>query len=233
MNSVNTSSSSAPGTANDGTASSSAAWDSVTIESIASSEETKSPGETSSGASHSCVEVLPSSLRPLQQSELREKMKAPPVTHQTCNRCGEWKPLTTFVMVRARRGGPKFRNPMCNACRVRREKNTPLNQERWAMVMELKSQPCRDCGKTFPEECMDLDHVRGKKAFAISSHWRRVSPQALALEIAKCEPVCANCHRIRTKRRGYLDNGAPIKTASLAEVPRGGLKSEPAQLTAA
>jgi hypothetical protein len=50
---------------------------------------------------------------------------------------------------------------------------------------------------------MDLDHVRGTKEFKISEavhHAYGASFERLYAEIAKCEVVCANCHRLRTDR---------------------------------
>lgn len=47
---------------------------------------------------------------------------------------------------------------------------------------------------------MEYDHVRGKKKFNIG-HYNNKSVKVLMEEIAKCELVCANCHRERTYRR--------------------------------
>lgn len=69
-------------------------------------------------------------------------------------------------------------------------------------INSKKSMPCMDCGYTFPSECMDYDHVRGEKLFGVSQmSSRSVSMQDVADEIAKCDLVCANCHRIRHKTR--------------------------------
>lgn len=68
---------------------------------------------------------------------------------------------------------------------------------RHAIIDRLKSDPCTDCGGIFPPECMDFDHVRGKKLGNISK-----LPLKLALEeLWKCELVCATCHRQRTMER--------------------------------
>lgn len=64
----------------------------------------------------------------------------------------------------------------------------------------LKAAPCTDCGGTFPPECMDFDHVRGVKVQGIAG-MIDYGPEKLAEELAKCELVCANCHRTRTKNR--------------------------------
>ena len=72
--------------------------------------------------------------------------------------------------------------------------------ERRTLVDSLKSEPCSDCRNKFPPECMDFDHVRGQKAFNVSKAvWGNLDN--LLAEIAKCDLVCANCHRIRTKKR--------------------------------
>lgn len=79
-------------------------------------------------------------------------------------------------------------------------KNRVRKQKAWGAyrnrVRELKGAPCADCGQTFPWYVMDFDHVRGEKSFAISEGV--VSLKKLEAEAAKCDVVCANCHRIRT-----------------------------------
>jgi len=53
---------------------------------------------------------------------------------------------------------------------------------------------------------MDFDHVRGDKEFTVSKAVQRAYALTLSrvrAEIAKCDVVCANCHRIRTERRRY------------------------------
>jgi|ERR1035437_1576822 hypothetical protein len=68
-----------------------------------------------------------------------------------------------------------------------------------ALLDALKDGPCTDCGGRFPPECMDWDHLRDKKFDLANANTR--SPASILAEIAKCELVCANCHRIRTKGR--------------------------------
>ena len=72
-----------------------------------------------------------------------------------------------------------------------------------AVVNEAKSRPCVDCGEEYPYWVMDLDHSRGEKSMGINAAIGRLSLQDLLVELAKCDPVCANCHRDRTYRRGY------------------------------
>ena len=68
----------------------------------------------------------------------------------------------------------------------------------------FKTGPCGDCGQTFPPECMDFDHREGEvKSFDIGKSPGR-APEVLRAEIAKCDLVCANCHRIRTRARNQF-----------------------------
>lgn len=67
-------------------------------------------------------------------------------------------------------------------------------------IDNFKRVPCADCGNIFPTVCMDFDHVRGRKLYNIanmkSQRWELVEA-----EIAKCDVICSNCHRIRTHNR--------------------------------
>jgi hypothetical protein len=67
-------------------------------------------------------------------------------------------------------------------------------------IEALKSAPCTDCGKTFAPQAMEFDHVLGEKVKSISlmhdSPWAKVQ-----IELAKCQLVCACCHRTRTNLR--------------------------------
>jgi hypothetical protein len=65
----------------------------------------------------------------------------------------------------------------------------------------FKGAPCMDCGRSFPPECMDYDHRPGVSKVANVSLLLRGSLERFRAEIAKCDLVCANCHRIRTKKR--------------------------------
>ena len=68
------------------------------------------------------------------------------------------------------------------------------------IVIEAKSVPCADCKGCYPYYVMDFDHIRGKKLKGISQ-MGTAGRSLLLAEIAKCDVVCANCHRIRTFRR--------------------------------
>jgi len=48
---------------------------------------------------------------------------------------------------------------------------------------------------------MDFDHVRGRKHKNVMELVPTLSKKKIDEEIAKCEVVCSNCHRIRTHMR--------------------------------
>lgn len=77
------------------------------------------------------------------------------------------------------------------------------NQREWRRQRrikfnELKKKPCTDCGGEFPPHVMDFDHKDGVKLGRISTMATQVSWDKLLAEIAKCDLLCANCHRIRS-----------------------------------
>ena len=58
-----------------------------------------------------------------------------------------------------------------------------------------------DCKESFPYYVMDFDHVRGRKHKNVMELIPTLSKKIIDLEIAKCEIVCSNCHRVRTHDR--------------------------------
>lgn len=69
-------------------------------------------------------------------------------------------------------------------------------------IRDLKTKtPCWDCKLNYPYYVMDFDHVRGVKHKNVSELIATLSKKKIDLEIAKCEIVCSNCHRIRTHIR--------------------------------
>jgi len=60
-----------------------------------------------------------------------------------------------------------------------------------------------DCAEIYPSCVMDFDHVRGVKRFSVGQ-MTNCPASTIETEIAKCDVVCANCHRIRTYTREIL-----------------------------
>jgi hypothetical protein len=87
------------------------------------------------------------------------------------------------------------------------EKFRTMKNERCARVRsDLQAykmeRGCTDCGYNAHPSALDFDHRPGtEKCFNIMSKGISMSSEKLWDEVAKCEVVCANCHRIRTTER--------------------------------
>jgi hypothetical protein len=81
-----------------------------------------------------------------------------------------------------------------NKERVREHKKALYDKIR-SEINRLKDGPCLDCGGTFPPCAMDFHHVRGVKKFNVGL---AKNLRQLHEEVAKCDLLCACCHRIRT-----------------------------------
>lgn len=82
-----------------------------------------------------------------------------------------------------------------------REYSKQRSRERRQLIASMKDNPCKDCQRRFPSECMDFDHRDGEKKVATISQLLSCSMDKLLGEIAKCDLICANCHRLRTYHR--------------------------------
>lgn len=82
-----------------------------------------------------------------------------------------------------------------HAAKVRKERQDVVNKAK-------EEAGCADCGGFFPAVCMDFDHIADDKSDAVSKMVMDGRPWTLIeAEMAKCEVVCANCHRLRTSGR--------------------------------
>jgi hypothetical protein len=75
---------------------------------------------------------------------------------------------------------------------------SPRQKQNKEIIEQAKSCPCADCDGEFSSWQKDFDHVKGEKAERVGYIAMSRSTEALLAEIAKCEVVCAVCHRIRT-----------------------------------
>lgn len=78
-----------------------------------------------------------------------------------------------------------------------------LSRKTLVKIEQIKASPCMDCENSYPPECMDFDHRDPEQKIAGVGHVMacRLAWTRIEAEIAKCDLVCANCHRIRTKKR--------------------------------
>lgn len=132
---------------------------------------------------------------------------------KTCGKCKEELPLSAFNKNRAR---PDGLHRDCRPCKKQyqaewyqrhkdehkertRKRALEWHTENRRLIDSAKSIPCTDCGVKYPSYVMDLDHLPGvEKVGNLAQMARDFPPHIVAAEIAKCEVVCANCHRIRT-----------------------------------
>lgn len=135
-----------------------------------------------------------------------------------CTRCTLELPLDSFSTNRTRPDGK------CSACRACHNKYTKRHYQAnkpsyfkkakvndaklMAWIDSLKDNPCTDCGIKYKPWQMDFDHVLGEKQFNIAfARSKKLGRSAILSEIAKCELVCANCHRDRTHNRLHASSG--------------------------
>lgn len=74
------------------------------------------------------------------------------------------------------------------------------------LLDDIRDRPCLDCGGSFAPCAMDFDHrdPSGKRA-AVTRMIGRAGTARILDEVAKCDIVCANCHRLRTFARRSVD----------------------------
>jgi hypothetical protein len=145
-----------------------------------------------------------------------------------CGKCGLVKSLDEFYRRRTgSRAGSYYER--CKECFLQRGRSYYYEtrehqlilvkkrvqrylQERLEFLAKEKNKPCSDCGKVYPPWVMDFDHRDSTtKDGHVSDMLRRRMWGIVRtrLEIAKCDLVCANCHRQRTHSRGK-QNYVPV-----------------------
>lgn len=128
-----------------------------------------------------------------------------------CSRCCVEKDDSEFT-VKCRKTGRL--QSMCRACKseynvhnyksnkARRIslKNTKRDEYKLEYFNYLMTLSCTDCGLK-DHRVIEFDHLRDK-SYNIGTKAGNMPLSTLMLEIEKFEPVCANCHKIRTSTRG-------------------------------
>lgn len=76
-------------------------------------------------------------------------------------------------------------------------------RERWIaqrkLLDQLRTAPCTDCGETYRPCVMRFDHRDpATKTYLVTQMIGRAGTARILEEVAKCDIVCANCHRERT-----------------------------------
>ena len=138
-----------------------------------------------------------------------------------CTTCKYDKELSEFNKNKSRKDGL---NTVCKECSRNRSKqyyaengeihkDNVVNRNRKHrkvlqnyVIQYLNNHPCTDCGNT-DLRVLEFDHL---PQFIKSKDISRllaccVSVSTLEKEIAKCDVVCANCHKIRTVERSPVN----------------------------
>jgi hypothetical protein len=140
----------------------------------------------------------------------------PAVAGKVCSVCKMWKPLGAFHRKTKSRDGRQSRCKPCNIAgqirvhaenpelcrqRISRRHRRVVDELRGLLFEYLCNHPCVDSGERDPV-VMEFDHVRGTKVANVSALVFGLKRWSTILEeIAKCDVVCANCHRRRTAQR--------------------------------
>jgi hypothetical protein len=122
-----------------------------------------------------------------------------PTATKRCPRCGEVKALDAFDPRRGRRC-----QPYCRLCRREYQRGRPRLLLAKQLLRRMKhNQPCADCGVRYPHYVLDYDHRPGcpKRANLNILRKQGAKEEVLLAEIAKCDLVCASCHRVHTYQR--------------------------------
>lgn len=142
-----------------------------------------------------------------------------------CSRCSNVVELGNFRQWKWE--GVEHRSRQCKLCEGGRGWVVTLEQRKIArsngrgagyyhkqnLIQSAKMKPCADCGQSFPPMCMEFDHLpEHKKEYNIGSMMNN-RLELIVAEIAKCEIVCACCHRIRSATRGWSGGRKPKPSA--------------------
>ena len=146
-----------------------------------------------------------------------------------CSKCGLNKSLEEFYIRKTgHRTGSYYEK--CRDCYKQRGRNyyqenrerqlklallrkQKYKEDRRKFLEALKNAPCMDCKKKYPPWVMDFDHRDGETKIRSVSRMAITDTSNLEVikqEIAKCDLVCANCHRQRTHDRLMLKKSAEI-----------------------
>ena len=106
-----------------------------------------------------------------------------------------------------------YKNPQDERAKEARRKHYYRNKEKYYSnnkkkkevmmnyIRDIKDVPCKDCGIKYCQYVMEFNHRDPlQKTFNISTMAQRGSLKKMIEEIAKCDVVCANCHRLRTAK---------------------------------
>ena len=121
-----------------------------------------------------------------------------------CVRCLKYKAEVEFTSVQHRRSKlTKYCFPCRKAMRVTREDPLSSTGKCYHFWKQWKSkQVCVDCGCN-DARVMEADHIRDKvHQVSYYMYWSsHGGPEAMEVELQKCEPRCRFCHQLKENQR--------------------------------
>jgi hypothetical protein len=122
---------------------------------------------------------------------------------RVCVTCQDEKPITDFYRNKGSLDGYLRRCKRCVVDRYRSGVSERAKRDRLYFQQIKVERGCTDCGYSANPVALDFDHLPGQvKVYRVCT-MAGMRRELIDAEIAKCEVVCANCHRVRTNERLY------------------------------
>lgn len=141
---------------------------------------------------------------------------------RVCGSCKVERTIDNFYVEAEARDAARhgrMRKKCCRQCQ--REYQQRRRAPRQAYVDQIKAENgCMDCG-LHPEysQVLEFDHRPDEdKKFHISDGMVSGTMEDLIAEIAKCDIVCANCHRVRTVIKNQFGQDYGSKRVRMGQV---------------
>ena len=130
------------------------------------------------------------------------------ISAKKCCRCGLLKPILAFAWKNRRRGTRAKDCRECHAVHRKAYYEANKEKEKSYTVARIKSlsrlvrdykaeRHCIKCGEDHPA-CLDFHHrdqTKKEVGMSVIARLKGWSKERIMREIAKCDILCANCHR--------------------------------------
>ena len=134
--------------------------------------------------------------------------------------CANCHSIRTYGLQQERKAARRAAGTLVNSRRRIRQRAIQEPAGR-ALLIALRDRPCLDCNQRFPPFVMQFDHRDPtQKKFLVSGTWLS-APARVLKEAAKCDIVCANCHRDRTFKRRLAGVAQLARATAFQAVGRG------------
>lgn len=147
-------------------------------------------------------------MRPEIIARGKARRANPLVANKVCIKCHLRLPSSSFYPHRrssdglgstCRKCAAKYnaeRNQTPEAKAIAQARDAERSRLFYEVIRAAKDVPCTRCGNCFPSVCMDFHHRDpATKQYGVAL-MLRCSLDKVRAEIAKCDVLCANCHRI-------------------------------------